>query len=60
MTDTMHYGARISIIVQEEIIENNPLDVKIKLYIMRDCQQLLHIFGHVDSLPWGLIIYASR
>jgi len=34
MTDTMHYGARISIIVQEEIIENNPLDVKIKLYIM--------------------------
>lgn len=53
MTDTMHYGARISIIVQEEIIENNPLDVKIKLYIMWDCQQLLHIFGCVDKLPWG-------
>lgn len=60
MTDTMHYGARISIIVQEEIIENNPLDVKIKLYITWDCQQLLHIFGCIDKLPWGLIIYASR
>lgn len=34
MTDTMHYGARINIVVQEEIIENNPLGVKIKLYIM--------------------------
>lgn len=30
----MHYGTRISIIVREEIIENNPVDVKIKLYIM--------------------------